>query len=280
MENGAALDAAPFWHAAAATERKRLQAVFSGTGAHPGVPREMRSKCGLPDLHARANMRAPKYGIISNVMNIVILLGAPGSGKGTVAGKLAAGDSRLKHVSSGDLLRGAIAAGTQAGIEAKGYMEKGELVPDALIAAMIKDVVAAGDAGSTMLLDGFPRNLAQAGILDGIGANVRAAVLIDVPDEIIHDRIAGRRLCPKCKAGYHVRNFPPKVEGVCDNCGEKLVVRKDDNPETVRDRLEVYHRQTEPLVAYYRDKGILNTLDGMAGLDNIVEAFGKLLAGL
>ncbi len=225
-------------------------------------------------------MRAPKYGIISNVMNIVILLGAPGSGKGTVAGKLAAGDSRLKHVSSGDLLRGAIAAGTQAGIEAKGYMEKGELVPDALIAAMIKDVVAAGDAGSTMLLDGFPRNLAQAGILDGIGANVRAAVLIDVPDEIIHDRIAGRRLCPKCKAGYHVRNFPPKVEGVCDNCGEKLVVRKDDNPETVRDRLEVYHRQTEPLVAYYRDKGILNTLDGMAGLDNIVEAFGKLLAGL
>ncbi|MBQ6457958.1 MAG: adenylate kinase [Kiritimatiellae bacterium] len=210
-------------------------------------------------------------------MNIVILLGAPGSGKGTVAGALAAADANLKHVSSGDLLRGAIAKGTPAGAEAKSFMERGELVPDALIATMIKDVVAETSGDVTMLLDGFPRNLAQAEILASMGAPVSAAVLIDVPDEIIHDRIAGRRTCPKCKAGYHVRNLPPKVEGVCDKCGAALTVRKDDNPETVRDRLVVYHRETEPLIAYYRERGVLKTLDGNAEPEAIADAFRKLL---
>ena len=200
-------------------------------------------------------------------MNIVILLGAPGSGKGTVAGALAAGHANLKHVSSGDLLRGAVAKGTEAGKQAKSYMESGNLVPDALIATMIKDVVAETTGDVTMLLDGFPRNLAQAEI------PVKSAVLIDVPDEIIQDRIAGRRTCPKCKAGYHVRNLPPKVEGVCDVCGEKLVVRKDDNPETVKDRLVVYHQQTEPLIAYYKDKGLLRTVDGTTGVENVAAAF-------
>ena len=206
-------------------------------------------------------------------MNIVILLGAPGSGKGTVAGKLASENEGLKHVSSGDLLRGAVAKGTAAGVEAKGYMEKGNLVPDALIAQMIKDVVAETTGDVTMLLDGFPRNLAQAKILEEMGAPVKSAVLIDVPDSIIQDRIAGRRTCPKCKAGYHVRNLPPKVEGVCDVCGEKLVVRKDDNPETVKDRLVVYHQQTEPLIAYYKDKGLLRTVDGTTGVENVAAAF-------
>jgi len=210
-------------------------------------------------------------------MNIVILLGAPGSGKGTVAGALAAADANLKHVSSGDLLRGAIAKGTPAGAEAKSFMERGELVPDALIATMIKDVVAETSGDVTMLLDGFPRNLAQAEILASMGAPVSAAVLIDVPDEIIHDRIAGRRTCPKCKAGYHVRNLPPKVEGVCDKCGAALTTRKDDNPETVRDRLVVYHRETEPLIAYYRERGVLKTLDGNAEPEAIADAFRKLL---
>ena len=210
-------------------------------------------------------------------MNIVILLGAPGSGKGTVAGALAVADANLKHVSSGDLLRGAIAKGTPAGAEAKSFMERGELVPDALIATMIKDVVAETSGDVTMLLDGFPRNLAQAEILASMGAPVSAAVLIDVPDEIIHDRIAGRRTCPKCKAGYHVRNLPPKVEGVCDKCGAALTVRKDDNPETVRDRLVVYHRETEPLIAYYRERGVLKTLDGNAEPEAIADAFRKLL---
>ena len=210
-------------------------------------------------------------------MNIVILLGAPGSGKGTIAGKLAAGHDNLKHVSSGDLLRGAVAKGTPAGVEAKGYMEKGNLVPDALIAQMIKDVVAETTGDITMLLDGFPRNLAQAKILEEMGAPIKSIVLVDVPDEVIHDRIAGRRTCPKCKAGYHVKNLPPKVEGVCDACGATLVVRKDDNPETVKDRLAVYHRETEPLIAYYREKGLLKTVNGMTGVDRVAEDFLKTL---
>ena len=206
-------------------------------------------------------------------MDIVILLGAPGSGKGTVAGSVAAGNKNLKHVSSGDLLRGAVAKATPAGLEAKQFMESGRLVPDKLIAAMVKDVVAETSGEATMLLDGFPRNLAQAEILAGMGVPVRRAVLIDVPDSIIQDRIAGRRTCPKCKAGYHVRNLPPKVEGVCDHCGEKLVVRKDDNPETVKDRLAVYHRETEPLIAYYRERGLLKAIDGTTGVENVAKDF-------
>ena len=206
-------------------------------------------------------------------MNIVILLGAPGSGKGTIASNLAGGNEALKHVSSGDLLRGAIAAGTAAGNEAKGYMDKGELVPDALIAQMIKDVIAGTEGDVTMLLDGFPRNVAQAEILEATGAPVKSVVLVDVPDEIIADRIAGRRTCPKCKAGYHVKALPPKVEGVCDKCGEALTIRKDDNPETVKDRLVVYHRETEPLIAFYEAKGLLRRIDGNPGPEKNAAAF-------
>ena len=210
-------------------------------------------------------------------MNIVILLGAPGSGKGTVAGKLASEKANLKHVSSGDLLRGAVAKGTEAGKQAKEAMEAGKLVADELIATMIKDVVAETTGDVTMLLDGFPRNLAQAKILDEMGAPVKSAVLIDVPDEIIQDRIAGRRTCPKCKAGYHVKNLPPKVEGICDVCGEKLTIRKDDNPDTVKDRLVVYHQQTEPLIAFYKAKGLLKTVDGMTGVDRVAANFLKVM---
>ena len=210
-------------------------------------------------------------------MNIVILLGAPGSGKGTVAGKLAADNANLKHVSSGDLLRGAVAKGTEAGKQAKEAMEAGKLVANELIATMIKDVVAETTGDVTMLLDGFPRNLAQAKILDEMGAPVKSAVLIDVPDEIIQDRIAGRRTCPKCKAGYHVKNLPPKVEGICDVCGEKLTIRKDDNPDTVKDRLVVYHQQTEPLIEFYKGKNILKTVDGMTGVESVAANFLKVM---
>ncbi len=210
-------------------------------------------------------------------MNIVILLGAPGSGKGTIAGRLASENSNLKHVSSGDLLRGAVAKGTPAGIEAKNYMEKGSLVPDALIAQMIKDVIAETTGDVTMLLDGFPRNVAQAEILEKIEAPIKSVVLVDVPDSIIADRIAGRRACPKCKAGYHVKALPPKVEGICDVCGEKLITRKDDNPETVKDRLVVYHRETEPLIAFYEKKGILRKIDGNQGPDKNAAAFKAVM---
>ena len=206
-------------------------------------------------------------------MNIVILLGAPGSGKGTIAGRLASEDAHLKHVSSGDLLRGAVAKGTPAGVEAKGYMEKGALVPDALIAQMIKDVIAETEGDVTMLLDGFPRNVAQAEILEQTGAPIRSVVLVDVPDAVIADRIAGRRTCPKCKAGYHVKALPPKVEGICDTCGSALVIRKDDNPETVKDRLVVYHRETEPLIAFYEKKGLLRRIDGDQGPEKNAAAF-------
>ena len=206
-------------------------------------------------------------------MKIVILLGAPGSGKGTIAGRLASEDANLRHVSSGDLLRGAVARGTPAGVEARAYMDKGELVPDALIAQMIKDVIAETTGDVTMLLDGFPRNVAQAEILEKTGAPIRSVVLVDVPDSIIQDRIAGRRTCPKCKAGYHVKALPPKVEGICDKCGAELVVRKDDNPDTVRDRLVVYHRETEPLIAYYEGRGLLRRIDGDQGPERNAAAF-------
>ena len=211
--------------------------------------------------------------IIHRTMNIVILLGAPGSGKGTVAAKLAAENANLKHVSSGDLLRGAVAKGTEAGKAAKDYMDAGKLVPDELIATMIKDVIAESAGDVTMLLDGFPRNVAQAEILEKTGAEIRSVVLLDVPDAIIQDRIAGRRTCPKCKAGYHVKALPPKVEGKCDKCGVDLVIRKDDNPETVKDRLVVYHQQTEPLIAYYRAKGLLRVIDGDQGPEKNAAAF-------
>lgn len=206
-------------------------------------------------------------------MNIVILLGAPGSGKGTIAARLAQENAGLCHVSSGDLLRGAVAKGTPAGLEAKEFMEKGQLVPDALIAQMIKDVLAETQGDVTMLLDGFPRNVAQAKILEETGAPIRSAVLVDVPDAIIHDRIAGRRTCPSCKAGYHVKALPPKVEGVCDKCGAALTIRKDDNPETVTDRLAVYHRETEPLIAFYEENGLLRRIDGDQGPERNAVAF-------
>lgn len=198
-------------------------------------------------------------------MNVVILLGAPGSGKGTLAAELAKVPG-IAHLSTGDLLRGAVKAGTPAGIEAKGYMESGNLVPDALIARMVGDYLAENAALSTVLLDGFPRNVAQAEILSDLlkdnGVTLRCALLLDVPDEVVVRRISGRRVCPKCGAGFNVDTLPPKVEGVCDACGAALVIRKDDAPETVRHRLEVYAEQTFPLIAYYKEKGLLRTVDG------------------
>ena len=206
-------------------------------------------------------------------MDIVILLGAPGSGKGTIAGRLASENENLKHVSSGDLLRGAVAKGTPAGIAAKAAMEAGQLVKDEIIAAMIKDVIAETKGDVTMLLDGFPRNVKQAEVLETIKAPIKSAVLVDVPDDIIADRIAGRRTCPKCKAGYHIQALPPKVAGICDQCGAELVIRKDDNPETVKDRLVVYHRETEPLIKFYEQKGLLRKIDGNQGIEKNAAAF-------
>ncbi len=198
-------------------------------------------------------------------MNIVILLGAPGSGKGTLAAELAKVPG-IAHLSTGDLLRGAVKAGTPAGVEAKGYMESGNLVPDALIARMVGDYLEQNAKLSTVLLDGFPRNVPQAEILAELlqktGVTLRCALLLDVPDDVVVRRISGRRVCPKCGAGFNVDTLPPKQDGICDVCGAELVVRKDDTPETVRHRLEVYAGQTFPLIAYYKERGMLRVVDG------------------
>jgi adenylate kinase len=215
-------------------------------------------------------------------MKIVILLGGPGSGKGTIAGRLVAADRSLKHVSSGDLLRDAVKRQTPAGAEADGYMKRGELVPDVLIARMIEDLLAGLAGPVTLLLDGFPRTLVQAEMLDAsaarAGAQVSAAVLLEVPDAILVDRIAGRRLCPKCGAGYHVTNIPPRQAGLCDACGTALTVRKDDNLETVTNRLAVYQSQTVPLVDVNGARGLLRKVDGTGAIDGIAERVRRVLA--
>jgi adenylate kinase len=198
-------------------------------------------------------------------MNIVILLGAPGSGKGTIAVELAK-QSGIRHLSSGDLLRGAVKAGTPAGLKAKTFMESGNLVPDELIADMIADTVASDTKTKTLLLDGFPRNVAQAEILAKMMAekniSLRCALLLDVPDEVVIRRISGRRVCPTCGAGFNVDSLPPKQEGICDLCGAALIIRKDDTPETVQHRLDVYAAQTLPLIDYYKQANALVTVDG------------------
>ncbi len=197
-------------------------------------------------------------------MNVVILLGAPGSGKGTLAAELAKVPG-IRHLSSGDLLRGAVKAGTPAGLKAKEHMEAGNLVPDELIAEMIDDVLAADASTTVLLLDGFPRTVRQADILadllDRKGVHLRGALLLEVPDDVLITRIAGRRVCPDCGATFNVTTLPPKTEGVCDACGGALTIRKDDDPATVRHRLDVYAEQTFPLIDYYRTRGLLHTVD-------------------
>jgi adenylate kinase len=214
-------------------------------------------------------------------MNVVVLLGAPGSGKGTIAGRLAGADRALRHVSSGDLLRDAVKRQTPAGAEADGYMRRGELVPDALVARLIADLMAEAGETGVLLLDGFPRTVAQAGMLDQTvarcGARLSSAVLLEVPEGILVDRIAGRRACPACGAGYHVTNIPPRREGLCDACGTALTVRKDDLPETVRNRLAVYQAQTVPLIGFYEARGVLRRVDGMGPIDGIAERVRQAL---
>ena len=204
-------------------------------------------------------------------MNL-ILLGAPGAGKGTQAVKISE-KYHIPAIATGDILRAEVKADTELGNEAQKYLALGQLVPDSVVIGIIKKYLVENNCENGFLLDGFPRNVAQAEILQETGAPVKSVVLVDVPDEIIADRIAGRRTCPKCKAGYHVKALPPKVEGVCDVCGAELVIRKDDNPDTVKDRLVVYHRETEPLIAFYESKGLLRRIDGDQGPDKNAEAF-------
>ena len=181
-----------------------------------------------------------------------------------MAGRLSASNPAFRHVSSGDLLREAVKRQTANGIQADTFMKRGELVPDALIAQMMDDYMDGLPSDCTLLLDGFPRTAVQAEMLEKIIAashtTLRTVILLEVPDAILIDRIAGRRVCPKCGAGYHIVTIPSKVAGICDVCGTELVIRKDDNLETVKHRLDVYQSQTMPLIAWYEGRGLLKRI--------------------
>lgn len=210
----------------------------------------------------------------------IIMLGAPGAGKGTQA-KMIADKYGVPHISTGDIFRANIKNGTELGKEAKGYMDKGLLVPDELTVRLLLDRVAQDDCGGGYVLDGFPRTIPQAKVLDSelarLGESVDVAVDVDVPDENIINRMSGRRACLNCGATYHIVNIPSKKEGICDVCGSSLVCREDDQPETVKNRLQVYHEQTQPLIAYYEAKGVLRTVDGTLPMAEVFEAIVKIL---
>lgn len=207
----------------------------------------------------------------------LILLGAPGAGKGTQAEILSA-KLGIPTISTGNILRAAIKAGTPTGLEAKSYMDAGKLVPDSVIIGIVAQRLEAADCANGFILDGMPRTIAQAEALDQAGVVFDHVLSIEISDKEIEDRMAGRRVCHDCGAPYHVKAKPPKTEGVCDSCGGPLVQRDDDKAETVRHRLEIFHAETEPLKGYYEGKGVLDlvanqpTIEGMSKV--IMEALG------
>jgi adenylate kinase len=203
----------------------------------------------------------------------LLLLGPPGAGKGTQAERVAA-KYRIPHLSTGDMLREAVAADTEIGRRAKSIMDAGRLVPDDVMIRLVADRIAHSDCARGFVLDGFPRTLAQAEALDRLleerGLELDLVLEIAVDDEALIERISGRFACARCGAGYHDRFKQPQAPGVCDACGSREFVRReDDNPETVRARLEAYHAQTAPLLPYYREKGLLSVVDGMAEIDQV-----------
>lgn len=206
----------------------------------------------------------------------LILLGGPGAGKGTQA-MMIADQYKIPHISTGDIFRANIKEGTELGKKAKSYIDQGLLVPDELTCDLVVDRINAADCANGYVLDGFPRTIGQADALtDALnkqGTEIDYAVDIEVPDELIVDRMGGRRVCLKCGATFHVVNNPPKKEGICDVCSDALVQREDDKPETVLNRLKVYHDQTQPLIDYYKEKGKLRVVDGTRLVD---EVFGQI----
>ena len=210
----------------------------------------------------------------------IIMLGAPGAGKGTQAKKIAA-KYDIPHISTGDIFRANIKNGTELGKKAKTYMDQGLLVPDELVVDLVVDRVNQEDCKNGYVLDGFTRTIPQAEALDKalteLGQKVDYAIDVDVPDENIVRRMGGRRACVGCGATYHLEYAPTKVEGVCDVCGKELILRDDDKPETVEKRLGVYHEQTQPLIDYYTNAGILKTVDGTIDINDVFQAIVDIL---
>lgn len=207
-------------------------------------------------------------------MNLV-LLGAPGAGKGTQAEKIQKA-LNIPILSTGNLLRQAIAAGTPLGQKAQGYMDGGNLVPDELIIGLVEEKLKSPECARGVIFDGFPRTIHQAEALDGI-TEVDTVLSIEVDDDTILHRMSGRRTCPKCQATYHVADNPPREEGKCDKCGSELTIRHDDQPDTVRERLVVYHKQTEPIKAFYSAQGKLKTVKGQQKLADTVRLVSDAL---
>jgi adenylate kinase len=202
----------------------------------------------------------------------IIMLGAPGAGKGTQAKKIAEKYS-IPHISTGDIFRANIKGGTELGMKAKSYMDQGQLVPDEVTINMLLDRISADDCKNGYVLDGFPRTIPQAEsltkALDARGEKIDYAIDVDVSDQAIVTRMSGRRACVNCGATYHIVYNAPKKEGVCDACGDNLVLRDDDKPETVQKRLTVYHDQTQPLIDYYKNAGVLKSVDGTKDLNDV-----------
>lgn len=210
----------------------------------------------------------------------IIMLGAPGAGKGTQAKKIAA-KYDIPHISTGDIFRANIKNGTELGNKAKTYMDQGLLVPDELVVDLVVDRVQQDDCKNGYVLDGFPRTIPQAEALDkalaAMGDKVDYAIDVNVPDENIVNRMGGRRACVGCGATYHLVYAPTKTEGICDVCGKELILRDDDKPETVQKRLNVYHEQTQPLIDYYTNAGILKTVDGTVDINDVFAAIVEIL---
>ena len=210
----------------------------------------------------------------------IIMLGAPGAGKGTQAKKIAK-KYEIPHISTGDIFRSNIKEGTELGMKAKQFMDQGLLVPDEVTIGMLLDRIHQDDCEKGYVLDGFPRTIPQAESLDAalakMGEKVDFAINVEVPDENIVNRMSGRRACVGCGATYHIKYNAPKTEDICDVCGEKLVLREDDQPETVLKRLGVYHDQTQPLIEYYAKAGVLKEVDGTVDMEDVFQAIVSVL---